>query len=99
MKRNKPYFIYNTGIQVGGGGGGGGGGGTTVAFAITPDQCPGGIYTDARLVGKTPVTGFAVFTNEGLGELFKHPDGYSFVSGTGTITFVGGAGNYYIQIF
>lgn len=67
------------------------------SFAITSADFAGDTYTNAMLVGKTPVTGFNVFTNDGSGVLLKYNDGYTFNSGTGTITTP--AGNYRIEIY
>lgn len=68
-----------------------------VSFAIVPGDFAGSTYQDARLVGLTPVTDFNVWSNEGSGVLLKYTDGYTFVSGTGTITME--PGDYRIEIY
>lgn len=47
-------------------------------------------YTSAYLVGKTADTGFMVFSDNGSGTLLREGSEYSFNSGTGTITIIGG---------
>ena len=56
------------------------------SFAITPSDFTGDVYTDTRLIGKTPVTDFNVWSNNGSGVLLKYTDGYTFNAGTGTLT-------------
>jgi hypothetical protein len=68
-----------------------------VSFAITSADFAGDTYQNALLVGKTAVTGFNVFTNDGSGVLLKFNDCYTFNSGTGTLTM--SAGNYRIEVY
>lgn len=67
------------------------------SVAITSADFAGDTYTNTLLIGKTPVTDFNVWTNDGSGVLLKYTDGYTFVSGTGTITMA--SGNYRLEIY
>lgn len=72
-------------------------GNAITVFVITSADFTAGTYQDNRLIGKTPVTDFSVFTNEGSGVLQKLNDGYTFDTVTGTLTMP--AGNYQIEIY
>lgn len=74
-----------------------GAGAAMIVFAIEAGDFTYDTYQDARLIGKTPVTDFSVFTNEGSGVLQKLDDGYTFDDVTGTLTMP--AGNYQIEIY
>lgn len=68
-----------------------------IVFVITSADFTGSTYQDNRLIGKTSVTDFSIFTNEGTGALQKLNDGYTFDTVTGTLTMP--AGNYQIEIY
>lgn len=67
------------------------------SFAITSSDFAGSTYTDTRLIGKVPVTDFNVYSNNGSGVLLKNTDGYTFNTGTGTLTMP--ADDYRIEIY
>jgi hypothetical protein len=64
---------------------------------LTPETTEGGSYTSADLIGKTAMTDFNIFSNDGNGSLLKVDDVYLFNSGTGTVTIT--PGNYLLQIY
>lgn len=71
--------------------------GNMVVFEIGHLDFTGSNYTDARLIGLTPVTNFSVYTNEGSGTLQRKVADYTFDPVTGTLTMP--SGNYLIQIY
>ncbi len=78
---------FNTALFVGNFRGGGGGGCCVLAVKVASDQLT---YTNAALVGKIPDINFWVFADNGSGTLLALNNGYSFNSGTGTVTNTGG---------
>jgi len=75
--------------------GGRGGGGTVVdVIKITNSDFTGNTYQDNSFIGLIADVTLIVNTDEGSGVLLKVNDGYTFDSGTGTITT--SAGNYRI---
>jgi hypothetical protein len=71
--------------------------GTMNAVSITAVDFNVSDYTNALLIGQTPVTNFSVFSNDGSGALLKENKAYTFNSVTGTLTMA--AGNYTIFIY
>jgi len=67
------------------------------SIAITSADFSGDVYINTLLINKTPVTDFNIWTNDGSGVLLKYNDGYTFTSGTGTVTMP--SGNYRLEIY
>lgn len=92
--------IFGGLVSFGNAGTGGGGGSSTTNVIITDADFSGDSYTNSLLIGKTADIDFFLYTNDGSGVLLKVDDGYTFDSGTGTITVLfGGPGNYRLSIF
>lgn len=64
---------------------------------LTSGSFDGNAYTDSRLVDKTAMVDFNLFTNDNSGTLKKVDTGYTFNSTTGTIT--AEASNYRLEIY
>ncbi len=77
-----------------GGKGGGGTGSVVDVIKITNSDFTGNTYQDNSFIGLIADVTLIVNTDEGSGVLLKVNDGYTFDSGTGTITT--SAGNYRI---
>lgn len=77
-----------------GGRGGGGTGSVVDVIKITNSDFTGNTYQDNSFIGLIADVTLIVNTDEGSGVLLKVNDGYTFDSGTGTITT--SAGNYRI---
>ena len=77
-----------------GGRGGGGTGSEVDVIKITNSDFTGNTYQDNSFIGLIADVTLIVNTDEGSGVLLKVNDGYTFDSGTGTITT--SAGNYRI---
>lgn len=67
------------------------------SIAITAADFSGDVYVNTLLINKTPVTDFNIWTNDGSGVLLKYNDGYTFTTGTGTVTMP--SGNYRLEIY